>query len=51
MRHLGQVLMENQGFAEDGHWRVFVEDAAGVQKLHVIVAMVAARAEALVDDD
>lgn len=51
VRHLGQVLMENPGFAEDGHWRMFVEDASGIQKLHVIVAMVAARSEGLHDDD
>jgi len=51
VRHLGSVLVDNPGFAEDGHWRLFVEDEAGVQVLQVIVAMIAARGSVQEGDD
>lgn len=46
VKHLGSILMENPGFVDDGHWRLFVEDEAGIQIMHIIVAMVAARGAA-----
>ncbi|RYE92639.1 MAG: hypothetical protein EOO77_46545 [Oxalobacteraceae bacterium] len=44
VRYLGQYLAEHPGFADEGHWRVNVEDSDGLELLHVIVATVAARA-------
>lgn len=42
IRRLGSYLMEHPGFADEGHWRVNVEDDAGSNLLHVIVATVPA---------
>jgi hypothetical protein len=35
--------MEHPGFADDGHWRVNVEDEAHNELFHVIVATVTSR--------
>lgn len=43
VRHLGSYLADHPGFADEGHWRVNVEDNAGRPVLHVIVATVTAR--------
>lgn len=43
VRLLGAHLIEHPGFAEEGHWRVNVEDEARRPLLHVIVATVTAR--------
>lgn len=43
VRYLGSYLAEHPGFADEGHWRVNVEDTAGESLLHVIVATVTAR--------
>jgi hypothetical protein len=43
VRYLGSYLSEHPGFANEGHWRVNVEDGSGTELLHVIVATVTAR--------
>jgi hypothetical protein len=43
VRFLGSYLSEHPGFADEGHWRVNVEDAFGLPLLHVIVATVTSR--------
>lgn len=44
VRYLDQYLTNNFGFADEGHWRVNVENDVGQKSLHVIVATVMARA-------
>ena len=43
VRYLGSYLAEHPGFANEGHWRVNVENAFGQNLLHVIVATVTAK--------
>ena len=43
VRYLGSYLAEHPGFANEGHWRINVEDSLGQNILHVIVATVTAR--------
>jgi len=43
IRHLGAHLIEHPEFAEEGHWRLIVEDDAGRPYFHVIVATVTDR--------
>ena len=43
VKFLGSYLMEHSGFADDGHWRVNVEDEAHNELFHVIVATVTSR--------
>lgn len=43
VRYLGAYLIEHPGFADDGHWRVNVEDEAHNELFHVIVATVTSR--------
>ena len=43
VRYLGAYLSQHPGFADEGHWRVNVEDDSGHQLLHVIVATVDSR--------
>ncbi|RZL24354.1 MAG: hypothetical protein EOP64_07405 [Sphingomonas sp.] len=43
VRRLGQYLTEHPGFADEGHWRVNLENDVGQELLHVIVATVAAK--------
>lgn len=43
VRHLGAYLSDHPEFANEGHWRVDVEDEFGRSLLHVIVATVNAR--------
>lgn len=40
IRSLGAYLAEHPGYADIGHWRVNVDDEAGKELLHVIVATV-----------
>lgn len=40
IRLLGAYLAEHPGYADIGHWRVKVDDEAGKELLHVIVATV-----------
>lgn len=40
VRYLGAYLVDHPGFANEGHWRVNVENDAGIDLLHVIVATV-----------
>ena len=43
VRYLGAYLIDHPGFADDGHWRVNVEDEAHNELFHVIVATVTSR--------
>ena len=43
VRQLGEYLSQHPGYAEDGHWRVTVEDSSRRPLLNVIVATVAVR--------
>ena len=43
VRRLGGYLSAHPGYAEEGHWRVTVEDASRRPLLNVIVATVAVR--------
>jgi len=43
VRYLGAYLVDHPGFADDGHWRVNVEDEAHNDLFHVIVATVTSR--------
>jgi hypothetical protein len=43
VRYLGSYLSEHPGFANEGHWRVNVEDDKHHHLLHVIVATVSSR--------
>jgi hypothetical protein len=43
VRQLGGYLSANPGYAEEGHWRVTVEDASRRAVLNVIVATVPVR--------
>jgi hypothetical protein len=43
VKYLGAYLIEHPGFADDGHWRVNVEDQAHNELFHVIVATVTSR--------
>lgn len=43
VRYLGTYLSEHPGFANEGHWRVNVENTAHQHLLHVIVATVSSR--------
>jgi len=43
VRQLGEYLSHHPGYAEDGHWRVTVEDSSRRPLLNVIVATVAVR--------
>jgi len=43
VRYLGKYLAEHPGFADEGHWRVNVENCDGEELLHVIVATVTTR--------
>lgn len=43
VRFLGAYLSDHPGFADEGHWRVNVEDETGRDLLHVIVATVTSR--------
>lgn len=43
VRFLGATLAASPDFADEGHWRVHVEDESGRSLLHVIVATVTAR--------
>ena len=43
VRYLGAYLSDHPGFADEGHWRVNVEDTLGQSLLHVIVATISAR--------
>lgn len=43
VRYLGKYLADHPGFADEGHWRVNVQDTMGQSLLHVIVATVTAR--------
>ncbi len=45
VRYLGAYLAEHPGFADEGHWRVNVDDVSGKSLLHVIVATVTTRAK------
>lgn len=40
VRYLGSYLQEHPGFADEGHWRMLVEDEAGKVYFHLIVATV-----------
>jgi len=43
VRYLGAYLADHPGFANEGHWRVNVENEFGQSYLHVIVATVTSR--------
>jgi hypothetical protein len=43
VRYLGAYLSQHPGFANEGHWRVNVEDDRNHHLLHVIVATVTSR--------
>lgn len=43
VRYLGTYLADHPGFANEGHWRVNVENDAHQHLLHVIVATVSSR--------
>jgi hypothetical protein len=43
VRYLGAYLADHPGFADEGHWRVNVENMFGQSYLHVIVATVPSR--------
>ena len=43
VKYLGAYLIEHPSFADDGHWRVNVEDEAHTELFHVIVATVTSR--------
>lgn len=43
VRYLGSYLADHPGFADEGHWRVNVENEFGQSYLHVIVATVTSR--------
>jgi hypothetical protein len=43
VRYLGQYLTEHPAFADEGHWRLSVEDVAGSVLTTVIVATVTPR--------
>ena len=43
VKYLGEYLIKHPGFANDGHWRVNVEDEAHNELFHVIVATVTSR--------
>jgi len=43
VRYLGQYLSRHPGFANEGHWRVNVENDRHQHLLHVIVATVSSR--------
>jgi hypothetical protein len=43
VRFLGTYLSEHPRFADEGHWRLNVQNAHGEDLLHVIVATVTAR--------
>jgi len=43
VKYLGSYLIDHPGFANDGHWRVNVEDEAHNELFHVIVATVTSR--------
>ena len=43
VQRLGGYLADHPGFAEEGHWRVFVEDHVGRTIATVIVATVTPR--------
>jgi hypothetical protein len=43
VKYLASYLIDHPGFANDGHWRVNVEDEAHNELFHVIVATVTSR--------
>jgi len=43
VRYLGTYLIDHPGFADDGHWRVNVEDESHNELFHIIVATVTSR--------
>lgn len=43
VRFLGAYLAAHPGFADEGHWRVNVDDETGRSMLHVIVATVTSK--------
>ncbi|RYF19445.1 MAG: hypothetical protein EOO77_10145 [Oxalobacteraceae bacterium] len=43
VKYLASHLIDHPGFANDGHWRVNVEDEAHNELFHVIVATVTSR--------
>jgi len=43
IRYMGSHLLEHPEFAQEGHWRMLVEDEAGKVYFHLIVATVAAK--------
>jgi hypothetical protein len=43
VRHLGAYLADHPDLAEQGHWRLLVEDELGGPCFHVIVATVPGR--------
>ena len=43
VKYLGSYLLDHPGFANDGHWRINVEDEAHNELFHVIVATVTSR--------
>lgn len=43
VKYLGAYLIDHPGFADDGHWRVNVEDEAHNELFHIIVATVTSR--------
>ncbi|MDR6788398.1 hypothetical protein J2Y58_001756 [Sphingomonas sp. BE138] len=49
VQRLGSYLAEHPGFAEEGHWRVHVEDHVGRTVATVIVATVSPRHSGLGD--
>lgn len=52
VKYLGAYLIDHPGFADDGHWRVNVEDEAHNELFHVIVATVTSRhARRLINSD
>lgn len=46
VQRLGHYLSTHPGFAEEGHWRVMVEDDVGRTVVTVIIATVSPRAAA-----
>lgn len=47
VQRLGAYLSDHPGFAEEGHWRVMVEDHVGRTVATVIIATVTPRPSAL----
>ncbi len=43
VQYLGKYLSDHPAFADEGHWRLAVEDASGTVLVHVIVATVTPR--------